>query len=207
MKRATADPVVARRSDRPDMPEFRMHQAVDRSMPRDQPCADPGADRHIGDVRQALRRTPARLGQRRADDVGMEAGRHRISTLQAPGDVGPRPTGLGRRGDMAVITAAPVNPDRAEACDPDCDETGPAVEHGFDRGKRLIGASCRNSYDFLDRIGPSRQDTDALGPAKFDPGHQWYFAHPCPQTNALAAAIRPAGQIRQVAVIYSMLTT
>jgi hypothetical protein len=172
VERADADPVVPGQPVGTDMAQFAMGEAVDRHAAGDQADADAGADRHVSDIAQPLGGAPARLRQRRADDIGMKTGRHLVARREPLGDVGPRPMRLGGRGDMAVIGGVPVDRDRAEAGDAERIELAPAVEDMLDSRQRLFGPGGRQLHAILDRIRPARQQADDLGPTQFDTGYQ-----------------------------------
>ena len=170
---AITDPVVARIADRADMAEFAVRQAVDRHPARDHPRADPRSHGDISDIGQPLARAPPRLRQRRADDVGVEAG----------GDVGmrfasrratsvPAQPGLGVSRDLPVVGRGVVDRDRAEAGDPQRGEAPPPVQHRLDRRHRLGGSGRRDAFLGLDRVDPAREDADTFGSAQFDARHQ-----------------------------------
>src|SRR3546814_5203111 len=60
----------------------------------DQPDADPGPNRDIGEIVEPLPRAPANLGERRAVDVGVEPHRHRERRCDLAEHVGIGPAGL-----------------------------------------------------------------------------------------------------------------
>src|SRR3546814_3010807 len=136
MKGATARKAIARSARDADMADFRMHGAVHGMAVEREPSAHAGSD---GDIAQAVgwrlpprARAPAQLRQGGPVDVGVD---HR-GTVEGRGQraeyVRARPAGLGRRQHDAETGRAAIEPNRAEAADPDRRDRSlrmPAVPH------------------------------------------------------------------------------
>src|SRR5436190_693741 len=103
MKGTRAGEVVAGQARDANVAELAMGEAARRLAVDDQPHADPGPDRDVGEILHALPGTPAHLGKRGAVDVGVQCGRNTGCGLQAAEYVRPAPARLRRARDPAII--------------------------------------------------------------------------------------------------------
>ena len=96
MERADAPEVrIQRVTARKNVPEFRMHEPVQRRAPHDDPAADTGADRDVHQTVQLARRSPSKLGKRCGVDIGVETDRTFEFAGKPADDIGTAPAGLG----------------------------------------------------------------------------------------------------------------
>src|SRR5689334_5597493 len=100
MERADAGKSVALHARHADVPELGVVHAEDRSAAHDAADTDPGADRDIREILEALGRTPAAFGQCRAIHVGVDADRNAELPTEPRRDVGVAPVELAGRRDV-----------------------------------------------------------------------------------------------------------
>jgi hypothetical protein len=119
----------------------------------DRADADPGTDRDVDEVIEALRRAPATLGERRAVDVGVEGDWH-AERAQRREQVHLAPAGLGRRADAPITGLSGIQIQRSEARDAESREGPrrvPARQRTCDLIEGRTGLPCFDSY-FLSNI-------------------------------------------------------
>ncbi len=134
-----------------------------RPAPDDRAGADPGADGHVDEGRQPLRRTPAALAERGARDVGVEADRHAQSRPDRADEVGVAPAGLGSGGDVPVVRVARSQLDGTERRDTHGRGRGRAGEERHDLGQRRLRVRSRGDAGAgLDVVGGGAEQADEL---------------------------------------------
>src|SRR5690606_16994111 len=91
-------------------------------------------------------------------------------------EVDSRPPELGGRADRSVVGAQRIKLERTKGCDAEGIKM-PAIKNLFERGKRRSGVGCGHGFLGAEVARSTSQNSDALGPAQFEPGDQWSMGH------------------------------